>query len=333
MKKVRLILLLVLLVVTSLGIWLVARQPSGPSIADIKRIGIHALAAHKVDKSCSLSVLDDARLSQCTSVDEQGLAIEKHYHPTGRLQKIIHRVNDKVATTTTIEHDDLSGNITVSTESKLFPDEDDAPEVLVVEICRHQSTTKSVLQYRCTRTLTNLAWQARAAPPINQGTHLYQYDATSGVLLVQRTDKPSSKQTRRIFDQHGILLEHHVFTRQNNKQEQGYFFTYHYQEDEVLMATASVRASNTWLSRQWDALTSGLDSSLSNDPALEPPNLADIPVGVMASSTTDPSDGLPGLFIKVLKRDEHGNPVELDTWESPSMEASKRRETRTIGYR
>lgn len=147
--------------------------------------------------------------------------------------------------------------------------------------------------------------------------------------------------TRYVFNRQGKLLEHHAILKRTKTGEKGYFTTYQYVGDEVrqtLNITLDTQGMyRSWLGRQWDALASqfGLspsDSPPAGIPGLEAPNFQEAP-GFKTPAAIAATVGQPQRFIKVLKRDEHGNPIELDTWESPNMEASKRRETRTIGYR
>lgn len=195
MKK----LLLILLVATGLSVWFVANQPNGPSVAEVKRIGIHAFITHAIDKSCTFSVLGDAALSQCTSTgtstglgyDKQGRSTEKQYDDTGRLRKVIHRDERRTTSTSSFEYDDTTGNIVVSMITKPFKGSYNT--FSITEACQETLATRSALHYRCARTVQSI--KQKNSPShipsqrMQKQIHTYQYDAQRGALFAQETSK------------------------------------------------------------------------------------------------------------------------------------------------
>lgn len=309
MKK----LLLILLIAISLTLWFVTKQPSGPSIVDVKRVGIHAFLGHDIEGSCTFSVLGDAKLSQCTKSSEHGIEVEKHFDESGRLNQQVHRHDGTTTKQVSFDYNDTDGSIVVtSTVSPKQP-----YKTLISEVCHEKSASDSDLHYECSQSVTPHVGYVPALRRVNKQTLTYHYHANSGTLQVKTTSNPKGAHTRYVFDQLGKLLANQTIFSAREQHEYGHFITYHYVEDDVLMSTATERTSSSWLSRQWASLTS------SGGSMLEPPNFS-APSSLKTPRHIAPSHTPPAVFIKVLNWDKQGNPIKVEIGDALNTSKPKR---------
>lgn len=256
--------------------WLLLARNSGPSVEEVRRIGIQAFIDHEILTSCTFSVLDDAKFVSCKPQDNSTYSTELRYSSNGRLVDRINRSVGLVTGQTYIKYDDNNGPFIVEKQSEAFQ------SLVVFRVCREKLVTDTLLRYQCE--------QYAEDGTLENEPVIYQYSAHTGELVVKEVFEGYGVVDQRFFyNRQGQLLAYQQYgVRPKTLSlhlEYGKFYRYEYHADRVLESYASARDPRSVFARVRDRI---LPSSLPSDSSFD--SYHDV------------------VFIKILQRDQRNTP-------------------------